>query len=180
MELYCPRCLGTYFASTGYSRCAFWPLGLSPRLPSLVGHLLGTYSPAIRFAFTHPRFISRPGATSFRRTVDWNSCAGLRVSWRFALARSLARSLLFLFFLSPLSLVSCVRGFVFCFLFPFCLRRLGLWKPRLYLIWLCTCCYCSVFHWVRVVGVVVLTFLWSAGRPFASPFPSSASFGCCR
>ncbi len=143
----CPRCLGTYFAWTGYSRCAFWPFGLSPRLRSLVGHILGTYSPAIRFPLTYPRFISRPGATSFRRTIDRSSRAGLRVSWRFSLDRSIARSLLFLFFLSPLSLVSC-PGSAVCFLFPFCLWRLGLWKPRLYFLWLCTCCYCSEFHWV--------------------------------
>jgi hypothetical protein len=112
MELYCPRCLGTCFAWTGYSRCAFWPLGLSPRLPSLVGHLLGTYSPAIRFPFTHPRFISRPGATRASGAPSTGTLApdlgfleGLR-----SLARSLARSLLFL---SPLSLFSCVRGLRF-------------------------------------------------------------------
>jgi len=65
---------------------------------------------------------------SFMRTVDRSSCAGLRVSWRFARARPLARSL------DPCSsssscrrcrFVSCVRGLCFVFLFPFCLWRLA-------------------------------------------------------
>jgi hypothetical protein len=126
-------------------------------------------SPTTRDSFPGP---GRPG--SFRRTVDRSSCAGLRVSWRFARARSLARSIPALPLL-PVAVVALSLVSGDCVLFSYSHSVCGvsrLWKPRLYFLWLCTCCYCSVFHWVRVVGVVVLTFLL-VGRPaFRVSLPS--------